>query len=240
MKTERTYRHLVKLDRLQAFVVKVQETDLLIHAEVNLEQPAKESVLKHRGHIEAYIEQNPAFLHTLTPWPDDGPYPAVVGAMVKAGRRASVGPMAAVAGALAEFVGRDLLLHTDEVIVENGGDVFIKILKPLTMAVYAGQSPLSMKIGLTFPARQESFAVCTSSGTVGHSLSHGKADAVCVFAQSCALADAAATAIGNRIQSSQEIQAAINWGKKIAGVRGLFVVVGQAMGAWGDLEVTPL
>jgi ApbE superfamily uncharacterized protein (UPF0280 family) len=97
-----------------------------------------------------------------------------------------------------------------------------------------------MKIGLAFPAYQESFAVCTSSGTVGHSLSHGKADAVCVFAKSCALADAAATAIGNRIQSSQEIQAAINWGKKIAGVRGLFVIVDQAMGAWGDLEVTPL
>ena len=108
------------------------------------------------------------------------------------------------------------------------------------MAVYASQSPLSMKIGLVFPAYRDPFAVCTSSGTVGHSLSHGKADAVCVFAKSCALADAAATSIGNRIQSSQGIQAAINWGKKIPGVRGILAIVDEAMGAWGDLEVTPL
>ena len=108
------------------------------------------------------------------------------------------------------------------------------------MAVYAGPSPLSMKIGLAFAAHQKPFAVCTSSGTVGHSLSHGKADAVCVYAKSCALADAAATSIGNRIKTSQGIQAAINWGKKITGVQGLLVIVGEAMGAWGDLEVTPL
>ena len=212
----------------------------MIHAGADLEQPAMESVFTHRGHIEAYIEQNPDFLHTLAPWPGKGPYPMVVGAMVKAGRQAGVGPMAAVAGAVAEFVGRDLLQHTDEVIVENGGDVFINILKPITISVYAGQSPLSMKIGLAFPVHQESFAVCTSSGTVGHSLSHGRADAVCVLANSCALADAAATAIGNRIESAQGIQAAINWGKNIAGVRGLLAIVDKAMGAWGEMEVTPL
>ena len=118
----------------------------MIHAGADLEQPAMESVFTHRGHIEAYIEQNPDFLHTLAPWPGKGPYPMVVGAMVKAGRQAGVGPMAAVAGAVAEFVGRDLLQHTDEVIVENGGDVFINILKPITISVYAGQSPLSMKL----------------------------------------------------------------------------------------------
>jgi ApbE superfamily uncharacterized protein (UPF0280 family) len=75
---------------------------------------------------------------------------------------------------------------------------------------------------------------------VGHSLSHGKADAVCVVAKSGALADAAATAIGNRIESAQSIQAAIDWGQKITGVNGLLVIVGDAMGLWGQIEVTPL
>ncbi len=240
MATERTYRHLVQSERLPSFEVKVQETDLMIHARDNLETQAKELVFKYRGHIEAYIDQYPEFIDTLAPWPSDGPYPEIVGAMVQAGRYAQVGPMAAVAGALAEYVGQGLLSHTEEVIVENGGDIYIKTLTPLTMAVFAGKSPLSLRIGLHFPACANPFAVCTSSGTVGHSLSHGKADAVCVVAKSGALADAAATAIGNRIESAQSIQAAIDWGQKITGVNGLLVIVGDAMGLWGQIEVTPL
>jgi len=242
MATERTYRHLVRSERLLAFGVKVQETDLMIHANANLEKQAKELVFKYRGHIEAYIEQNPAFLDTLAPWPSDGPYPEIIGAMVQAGRWAQVGPMAAVAGALAEYVGQGLIGrgNTDEVIVENGGDIYIKTNTPATIAVFAGQSPLSLRVGLHFSARDKPFAVCTSSGTVGHSFSHGKADAVCVVAASCALADAAATAIGNRIQSSKNIQAAIDWGQKIGKVDGILAIVGDAMGLWGEIEVTPL
>jgi len=240
MANERTYRHLVQSKRLPAFGVKVQETDLMIHACDSFETQSRDLVFKYRGHIEAYIDQNPAFLDTLVPWPSDGPYPEIVHAMVQAGRFAQVGPMAAVAGALAEYVGLGLLRLTDEVIVENGGDVFIKTNTPVTIAVYAGQSPLSLRVGLQFPVCDKPFAVCTSSGTVGHSLSHGKADAVCVVTESCALADAAATAIGNRIQSANSIQAAIDWGQKIDKVKGILVIVGDAMGLWGQIEVTPL
>ena len=92
---------MVKSDRLQAFAVKVQETDLMVHADANLASQAREAVFKYRGHIETYIEQYPEFVRTLNPWPSDGPYPAIVRDMVLAGRRAGVGPMAAVAGALA-------------------------------------------------------------------------------------------------------------------------------------------
>ena len=113
--------------------------------------------------------------------------------MIRAGTVAGVGPMAAIAGAIAENVGRGLLEFADQVIVENGGDVFIKTRRPVTVGIYAGSSPLSMQIGMRLDSKKAPLAVCTSSGTLGHSLSLGRADAVCAVADSCALADAAAT-----------------------------------------------
>jgi ApbE superfamily uncharacterized protein (UPF0280 family) len=126
------------------------------------------------------------------------------------------------------------------VVVENGGDTFIRSLAPITVAIYAGKSPLSMRVGLQLPPAPRPVAVCTSSGTVGHSLSMGRADAVCVLAKSCALADAAATAIGNRVGSPGHIGGAIDFGRSISGVDGLVVIAGRQMGMWGALEVVPL
>jgi hypothetical protein len=160
--------------------------------------------------------------------------------MVKAGENATVGPMAAIAGAVAERAGLGLLKSTDEVIVENGGDVFIKTATPLTVGIFAGQSPLSLRIGIRVSGGPRPMGVCTSSGTVGHSLSLGKADAVCVVAESCAIADAAATAIGNLVQSIADIEFAIAKGKCIDKIRGIIIIVGEKMGIWGDLEVVPL
>ncbi len=148
--------------------------------------------------------------------------------------------MAAVAGAVAEHVGNRLLEHTDEVIIENGGDIFIKKNHIVTIAIFAGDSPLSMKIGLRINPGDSAISVCTSSGTVGHSLSFGKSDAVCVVSRSGSLADAAATSIGNQIKSKADIQKAINFGKIIHGVTGVVAIMGNQIGAWGDLEIIPL
>ena len=130
--------------------------------------------------------------------------------------------------------------HTDEIIVENGGDLFMKTNGPVTVGIYAGSSPLSFRVGLKIDAGSEPAAVCTSSGTVGHSLSMGSADAVCVKSGSCALADAAATSIGNRVQKTGDIERALEFGKHIQGVEGVIVIRKDAMGAWGNLEVVGL
>jgi ApbE superfamily uncharacterized protein (UPF0280 family) len=157
--------------------------------------------------------------------------------MVKAGELAGVGPMAAIAGAIAEQVGLGLLELTDQVIIENGGDVFIKTNSSVTVGIFAGDSPLSSRIGIRMKSRPGPCAVCTSSGTIGHSLSLGNADAVCVVADSCPVADAAATAIGNRVDSAADIATAIEAGKGIEEIRGMVVIVGEKIGIWGDLEV---
>jgi hypothetical protein len=240
MHQERTYRNLVNTEKLLAFRVVVMETDLLVHAGKKLEHETRELVLEHRGYVEAYIKAHPGFAAALTPWRLEGPAATIVVDMVKAGENAGVGPMAAIAGAVAEHTGLGLLKSTDHVIVENGGDVFIKTDTPLTVGIFAGKSPLSLRIGIRLSGGPKPMAVCTSSGTVGHSLSLGQADAVCVVADSCSIADAAATAIGNQIQSIADIGYAIGKGKGIENIRGIIIIVGEKMGMWGELEVIPL
>jgi ApbE superfamily uncharacterized protein (UPF0280 family) len=237
---QRTYRNFVHTNRLQSFEVIVKETDLLVHARENLAGITRELVLEHRGVIETFIENCPEFLETLHPWPLQGPAPNIVKDMAEAGRQAGVGPMAAVAGTLAEYVGMDLLQHSSEVIVENGGDIFLKTDEPVTIGVFAAKSPLSLQIGLRVDSARGPQAVCTSSGTVGHSLSLGKADAVCVVSNSCALADAAATAIGNRVHKKKDIPDAIEVAKNIENIGGIAIVIGEDLGIWGELEMVPL
>ena len=236
----RDYRNLIRQDAGQGFNVVVQETDLYIHGPARLLNSARELVLTQRGYLESYIARYPGFAGALTPWQAEGMEPPIIRDMIAAGNQTGIGPMAAVAGAIAEKVGQGLLNHTDEIMVENGGDIFIKKNGPVTIGLFAGTSPLSLKIGLKIDGKDHSFAVCTSSGTVGHSLSLGKADAVCVVSPSCALADAAATAIGNRIQRAADIKDAISYGQKIAGITGLTAVVGDRIGAWGDIELVRL
>jgi hypothetical protein len=236
----RKYRNLVEAARLLAFRVVVKETDLLVHAEKKLEHETRELVLEHRGYVEAYIKAHPDFAAALTPWRPDGFAATIVVEMIKAGENAGVGPMAAIAGAVAEHAGLGLLKYSDQVIVENGGDVFIKTDTPLTVGIFAGKSPLSLRIGIRMSGGPKPMAVCTSSGTVGHSLSLGKADAVCVVADSCSIADAAATSIGNQVQSIADIEYAIAKGNCIEKIRGIIIIVGEKIGIWGDLEVVPL
>ncbi len=212
----------------------------MIQADRLLDAPAREQAMACRGHIEGYIKQYPDFVTTLVPWNKQAFGPEVVRDMILAGNAAGVGPMAAVAGAVAESVGRRLLEHSQQVVVENGGDVFVKTDDPIVAGLFAGKSPLSMKVGIRVPNSRDGIGMCTSSATVGHSLSIGSADAVCVVSRSCALADAAATAIGNRVRSLRGIKPAIDFGKQITGVVGIVVVVGREMGAWGQVELVPL
>ncbi|MCL6621750.1 MAG: UPF0280 family protein [Syntrophobacterales bacterium] len=236
----RTYRTRMAREGLVAFRVVVQQTDLLILAVRDLSPLARQTAVQERSRLESYIAAHPDFLSTLTPWPEDPFAPPVVREMVAAARVAGVGPMAAVAGALAERVGRALLAASPEVIVENGGDVFLALTRPATVALYAGASPLSRRVGLRIAAEDTPLGVCTSSGTVGHSLSFGRADAACVVAPTAALADALATALANRVRAPGDIDPALAWLADIPGTVGAVVVVGKALGAWGRVELVPL
>ncbi len=236
----RTYRSLVSKHKLKSFRVVVKETDLMVRAERPLQEETTDLVLKHRMALERYIEDHPDFVDRLTPSPPDPLAPPIVKTMMEAGWKAGVGPMGAVAGAVAEYVGRDLLAYSKEVIIENGGDIFIRTTFPLTVAILAGHSSLSGKLGVHINSPASPVGVCTSSGTVGHSLSFGRADAAVVISASASLADAAATAIGNAVSDKADIASAIRRGEHIDGVLGIVVILDDKLGVWGQAELVKM
>jgi hypothetical protein len=236
----RTYRNYLKTAGLVSFTVLIKETDLFITASHVAEHAARTAVLNARFKIEQYIQNHHEFLSSLIPLPADECAPDIIQDMLRAAAAAGVGPMAAVAGAVAEYAGRDILKQCDEVMVENGGDIFLQVNREITISVFAGSSSLSNRIGIKISALNSPLGVCTSSGTVGPSLSFGTADAVTIVSPSASLADAAATAVGNLVKSSSDIEKAIEAGKYIQGVAGILIIKDNQMGAWGNINLVSL
>lgn len=238
---ERTYRTLERSGLVSTFV-RMVETDLHILAPVAVEDEALRLVAEARRQIEGYIRSSPLFLDSLVPLPADPAAPQVVQEMLAAGRAAGVGPMAAVAGVIAEAVGRGLQrAGIEDLLVENGGDIFIARKQQCTVAVYAGSSPLSNRVGIRLNEEMQPCGVCCSSATIGHSLSFGHADAVVVIAPGTALADAVATRIGNEVgRAPAPLEAALQVAKSIEGLSGVLIVRGTEMGAWGGIELVRL
>ncbi len=239
---KRSYRALLDAADFVSTTVQIEETDLHILADQEVSALATDLIVQYRSQLENYILRQPAFLRALTPLPKDKIAPPLIRQMIEAGRRAEVGPMASVAGAIAEFVGRGLLAGgCREVMVENGGDIFISRLHDCSVAIFAGESPLSYKVGLRLQGQEMPLGVCTSSGTVGHSLSFGAADSVTVIAKSTLLADAAATRLGNEVgqgkNAKKGMQRALDIAASIGGITGVVVICGELMGAWGDVEL---
>ncbi len=233
----RYYRDWSKDRDLVSFNVTVKETDLYIRACRDLKKKALVIVQKQRALLENYLARHPGFLTALEPFPVGDDAPAIAKIMEEAGEKVGVGPMAAVAGAFAEFVGRELLKVSPEVIVENGGDIFMKTVKTRLVGVGAGDSPYSGKIALKIEPVNTPLGICTSSGTVGHSLSFGKADAAIVLASSAALADAAATAIGNIVKTETDIPQAIDFARGVDGLIGVAIIKDDKMGVWGKVNL---
>ena len=231
------YRNLIKPGDLFSFRVQIKESDLFVLCDKRLIRETEEALLKYRQDIERYIYYNPLFKESFKPLPPDEGMPDIVRCMAEVSQKVGVGPMAAVAGAIAEFVGKDLLSRCKQVIVENGGDIFMKVTKPRKVGIYAGTSPLSGKIALHITPEETPLGICCSAGTFGHSVSFGEADAAVVLSTSAILADAAATAMGNLVKEEGDIKKGIRFLKGIPGVKGGLIIKNRKMGAWGKLNI---
>jgi len=235
---ERKYRNLIEGKDLIPFQVKEAESDLYIKANQELSFYARQMLLNFRGQIESYIDSYPLFKSTLLPYSQDKKAPEIIKSMIHTTALCGVGPMAAVAGAIAEFVGKELLNYSSEVIVENGGDIFIKSNKVRKVSIFAGRSPFSQRIILKIGAKENYIGVCTSSGIVGPSLSFGKADAVTIISDSVLLADAAATAVGNIVKTRKDIEQGLIYAQKIKGAKGVVIIKDDKIGLWGEVNFT--
>ncbi len=232
----------MKRNGLVSFQVRHRETDLHIQAARDLSREITEWVIESRLAVETYAREHPGFIESHIPLPEDTFAHPVVSQMLHAAKTAGVGPMAAVAGAIAEFVGKKSVEtgHSHEIIVENGGDIFLWTKDPVVTGVWAGKSPLSGRIGIKPTTPNIPLGICTSSGTVGHSRSFGVADAVTVISSSTPLADACATRVGNMIKNASDINTGLRFLEEIDRVLGGLIIVGSKIGAWGELELVPL
>lgn len=197
---------------------------------------AERAIVETRTAIRVYLDSHPGFATSLEPFPVEPGAPDVIQRMASAADRVRVGPMAAVAGAVAQLTVERLLdAGAEHVIMENGGDIVMRIDRPAVVGIFVGNAPVR-DMGLRVEPRPGIVSICTSSGRVGHSLSFGRADAAVVVASDGFLADAAATALGNRIQTGEkeEIEAAVN-DFLLEGIEGILVVAGERIGMGGEL-----
>lgn len=227
----------MKSQGLVRFNVTEFESDLEIFAKFNLENEAREQLKKYRSEIQKYIDVHPEFLTSLVPLKAQDDAPEIVKHMCLAAEAVGVGPMAAVAGAISQYVGMALIKYTDEIIIENGGDIYMKNKTDKHILIFAGNSPLSNKIALLISGENKSVGICTSSGTVGHSLSFGKADAVVTISEDALLADAAATAVCNMVKSADDIKKSIDFAKSVPGIDGVVIILQDKLGAWGNITL---
>lgn len=235
----RKYRQRVNKDLL-SYQVRLEESDILISSKKDLHSIAYLKLEEIRSQIKNYIEKDKKFLETHQPYSPSDDAPSIIKKMAVAAEKWNVGPMATVAGAVAEELGKELIKHDNAIIIENGGDIFAKMNGMLSVALYAGEhSTFTDTIALELDC-SEGMGICTSSGTVGHSYSYGCADAVVVVAEDTFLADAAATSIANRLSTTDDITGIVKQERKIHLLKGLIICMKNKIAFWGDIKLKPI
>lgn len=243
----RTYRSFHNTERFKFFKAQVFESDLHIGVDITSfdeKMPifCEKEVKRIRTALHVFNSLNPGFFDSLEPIAQDSSADPIIQSMISAGISAQVGPMASVAGLTSELVGRALRENFDveEVIIENGGDVWVDVKDSVSIEIFAGKSPLSGKLALKIDPENTPVGICTSSGTVGHSISFGKADAVVVSAHNSALADAFATKIGNIVSSQSDMDKAISYSKEAGDLLSTVIIVKDKVAVSGKFEIGPL
>ena len=207
MEYARVYRDYSSKNEFK-FNVTIHESDLFVISDKDVKKHALNALIKYRKIIENHIKQFPEFLKSLKPLkPPQDIDEKILLHMYSASNRAKVGPFASVAGAIAQFIGEELLNFCNEIIIENGGDIYINTKRDRVVKIF---SKNLQNIGIKIKKEIQPLAVCSSSSKIGHSLSFGKGDLVIVIGKNAALADAYATSICNKIKNEKDLQKIVN------------------------------
>jgi hypothetical protein len=240
----RTYRTQFNTSRFKGFEVAHLETDLWIGVDSASFQPemkavAFEKIKSLREQLDKYIAIEPFFRKSLKPFQPTEVATNEAIEMAVAAEKAGIGPMSTVAGLFAREVGETLLQNFSiaEMVIENGGDIYVLLKNELLLSVFAGESILSERIGLVIPPEKSKLGICTSAGTVGPSLSYGKADAVVVICEDILLADAFATAFGNKVKTPNDVEKVIKQSEKYPEILSLLIICEDKIGIKGEYEM---
>ncbi len=234
---ERIYRDFTDSARWTSYRVTRDTSDLYIRSDTYLSSLAENALLNARTIIKEHIAGNSGFLTAMEPLSSPGVRASIIETMYNASTKAGVGPMAGIAGAIAEHTGKALTPYAEEIIVENGGDVWLSIQKPVTISLYPGNIHFSDRLIINIPKALTPCGICTSSGKMGHSFSYGRADAATVIAEDASLADCLATGACNMVKSADDIPEALDYAME-RGALGAVIVIGTEAGIQGAVELT--
>jgi len=194
------------------------------------------ALVQERKKLEAYILRHPEFKNALSPVALLPEAPEIVQRMARAAEATGLGPMASVAGTLAQLgVEAAKKVGCNEAIVENGGDMYIMSPTPVTIGIYAGENSIGAQLAFHLTPEELPLAICSSSSKMGHSLSFGDCELATVIAKDAALADSVATLTCNSIFHETDVEQVLDRVGQIEGVRGILVVNNSKIGLWGDL-----
>jgi uncharacterized protein len=244
---KRFYREGMGEGRFRSFTISCKDSDLWIGVDFESFQSgivefARTKLIELRYSLESYIHNHPQFQTSFVPVRTKKGDPEIAIEMSRVTRIAGTGPMASVAGAFSEYIGNEILkkFNVNEIVVENGGDIFLKLKRNLILSIYAGESPFSGKIGLEIPAGSTPLGVCTSAGTVGPSFSFGKTDAVVITSRNTALADAFATAYGNKVKIAEDIAVVLELAKQNKKILSAVIICDGKIGICGQFKIKPI
>ena len=193
-------------------------------------------IVRQRKILEDYIAAHPEFQTSFGPIGLLAAAPPSAQQMASAADRVGVGPMAAVAGMMAQLAAQaGIKAGADEVIVENGGDIYLQTTEPVVIEIFAGSDRLSRRLGFSLKPEDTPISICSSSGRMGHSTSLGQCDLATVVSKDAALADAAATQAANLVKSAQDVESTLNRIAAIDGVDGVLIIKDQNIGMAGKL-----
>jgi len=196
---------------------------------------AKEEIENRRNDIEQFIKENKDFVGALKPLNYIKNAPEIINKMCESSVKLNVGPMATVAGIIAEYAVKAMIADgAKHAIVDNGGDIAIFSDRAINVGIYTGNI-YTDGFALKIEPKNQIYGVCTSSGKIGHSLSFGNCDAVTVLSHNLSVADAAATALGNLVQTRRDIKNAFNILEDVDEIIGAVIFVGDHVGIWGKI-----
>ncbi len=198
--------------------------------------PIIAEIKKQRSILIEYIQRHPQFLDALEPIQLIADPPEIVKQMDVASRQVGIGPMASVAGIMAQFAAQaGLASGATEAIVENGGDIYLHSKKAVIIGIYAKESSLSGKLAYLLKPTQMPVSVCSSSSRMGHSLSFGDCNLATVFSKDAALADVAATYACNSVKTKDDVNPVLENVMEISGITGILIIKDEHIGLAGDL-----
>ncbi len=231
------YRDRVKNKEKYNWRIIYKYSDLLVSCDKDVYLKLERLIKEIYDLLGSFIKEEPSFQKSLSPLKIEQHYPPVIKKMCQKAAIFNVGPMAAVAGAVCDYIAAGLNKYCSRLIIENGGDVFIKTSKDVEVGIYLKNKNFADKIYLKIRAKDTPCGLCSSSGSFGHSLSMGKSDLVVVLSPSTISADGAATSIANKINQSTDIYQTIDYYKNIKDISGILIVKDSKLGIWGNIQL---